>query len=460
MQSNHAPPRASLLPHQPVRRWTRPLLRFLEIEAASGVLLLLCTVAALALANSSWAQQYHDFWHTYAGVTIGSWTLKHSLVHWVNDGLMTIFFFTVGLEIKREIVTGELRELRKASLPVMAALGGMVAPALIYLSLQYGQPGARGWGIPMATDIAFVVGFLVLLGKRVPLGLKIMLLALAIADDIGAVLVIALFYSTDLSLTALGAAGFGLLLTLVWQRVGVRQVGLYVLLGAAIWLAFIASGIHPTIAGVLLGLLTPSAAWISTTTLTSIVDRAMNRLQESPDWEDAPDRTFVLDELQTASLEATSPLERLQHALHPWVAFGIMPVFALANAGVAIEAEFATSRVALAVALGLVVGKPLGIFVFSWLAVKLGIARLPTGVNWAAVFGGGCLAGIGFTMSLFVAGLALQGDMLEAGKLGTLMGSTVSAILGCVILLFSLRKPAEDFAHSDTLDTQPEELSV
>jgi NhaA family Na+:H+ antiporter len=417
----------------------RPFARFLRLEAASGVVLLACTALALYLANSRWAQAYDDFWHVHVSLHVGPWNLDHSLAHWVNDGLMAIFFFVVGLEIKREVVNGELREWRKAALPVMAALGGMLCPAAIYFALQHGTPGERGWGIPMATDIAFVVGFLAILGKRVPLGLKILLLALAIADDIGAVLVIAVFYTSDISFVALGAAGVALAWIMVMKLVGVRSVAAYVVMGIGVWFAFLASGVHPTVAGVVLGLMTPARSWVHANILRQVVDNAHARLHESPDWKDAPDREALLAELATAAREATSPLERLEHVLHPWVAFGIMPIFALANAGVALDTAQLVHPVALAVALGLVLGKPLGILLFSWLAVRIGLARLPTNVNWTVMLGASCLAGIGFTMSLFVASLSLGDDLLAAGKVGTLAGSVISAVLGCSILFFSLR---------------------
>ncbi len=426
------------LPAQPIRQWTRPLARFLEIESASGIVLVICTVVALALANSPWAGAYHAFWHTHVSLAVGSWTLDHSLVHWVNDGLMAIFFFVVGLEIKREVVLGELRDPRKAALPIMAALGGMIVPAAVYYALQHGQPGERGWGIPMATDIAFVVGFLALIGPRVPLGLKVLLLALAIADDIGAVLVIAIFYTADISIAALGWAALGLFLAFGMNLVRVRSIGVYVVVGAAIWLALLLSGVHPTVAGVLLGLLTPASQWVGKDILLVVTKRTLNRLEETPDWDDAPDRAWLLDELSTAAVEATSPLERIEHALHPWVAFGIMPIFALANAGVVLDPSQVTHPVAVAVAAGLLFGKPLGIVLFSWVAVRSGMGRLPANVNWGGMLGASCLAGIGFTMSLFVAGLALEGELLAAAKFGTLVGSTISAALGCALLFATL----------------------
>jgi NhaA family Na+:H+ antiporter len=442
MRSQEHNPEPRGVPQAPVDWLVRPFARFLRVEAASGIVLLLCTASALVLSNSGWADAFAAFWMTSAGLVVNGFELKESLGHWVNDGLMTIFFFVVGLEIKRELVAGELRDPKKAALPAMAALGGMVVPAVIYLLFQGGQPGERGWGIPMATDIAFVVGFLALLGPRVPGGLKIFLLSLAIVDDLGAVLVIALFYTGDLSWSALAFAAAGFVVTYLCNRIGVRRVPVYVVLGAGIWLAFLKSGVHPTVAGVLLGLLTPASAWVGDRALLDVLADTLQRvrgrgaavLHHQPE---------VFGRLLTTARESVSPLERLEVGLHPWVAFGIMPVFALANAGVRLEPAALTHPVAIAVAAGLVLGKPLGIVLFSWAAVRLGLARLPDGVNWRILFGAGCLAGIGFTMSLFIAGLALQGPLLEAGKVGTLAGSTLSAVLGSLLLLSFLGRKQE-----------------
>lgn len=429
---------SSQIPVTSVQRWARPFVRFLQVESASGVVLLIGTVAALVLANSPWSAAYTEFWLTKVTLAFGSLELSKPLLLWINDALMTVFFFVVGLEIKRELVAGELRDPRKAALPVVAALGGMAAPAGIYLLLRGGQPGQAGWGIPMATDIAFVVGFLALLGPRVPFGLKILLLSLAIVDDIGAVLVIACFYSTDISFIALGLAAAGFGATYLLNRIGVRRVPVYVAVGAAVWLAFLKSGVHPTVAGVVLGLLTPARAWVGDRTLRQVLADSLQRLQGEQDGQVEHHHKPLLGQLETAAREAVSPLERLETALHPWVAFGIMPLFALANAGVGVVPAALGHPVALAAAAGLVFGKPLGIVLFSWLAVRAGLARLPTGVNWKVMLGAGCLAGIGFTMSLFIAGLALHGDLLDAGKVGTLTGSTLSALLGSILLLVFL----------------------
>lgn len=434
----------------PVRRLMEPLARFLEIESASGIVLIACTAAALALANSPWAQAWASFWHTEVRLAVGSWELHGSLAHWVNDGLMAIFFFLVGLEIKRELVDGELCSVRKAALPIVAALGGMLVPAGIYLLLQGGREGQRGWGIPMATDIAFAVGVLTLLGRRVPAGLKIFLLALAIADDIGAIVIIALFYSAAIQTLALGLAALGIVLVFSMNRLGVRSIAAYSIAGVGIWLAMHHSGIHPTIAGVVLGLMTPGRAWIAGESLVATLLDAVDRLDGRIDRTHIQARSRLVGDLTATARETISPLERLEDSLHPWVAFVIMPIFALANAGVALQPAVASHGIALAVTAGLVLGKPLGIILFSWLAVRLGAAQLPSGVRWSVLVGTGCLGGIGFTMSMFIAGLALEGMLLEAGKIGTFAGSIISAVLGfCLLVVFlpnAIAVPASESA--------------
>ncbi len=367
------------------------LARILHSELAGGIVLLACTAAALAIANSPLGSAYHELWQTKVGADVAGLHLRLSLEHWINDGLMVVFFFLVGLEVKRELAIGELRDPRRAALPILAALGGMVVPAAVYLALIGGGPAVRGWGIPMATDIAFVVGCLALLGSRVPHGLRIMLLSLAIADDVGAILVIAIGYTTGISLGALLLGGLGLVAVVALQRAGVRAYAVYVALGVLIWLAFLESGVHATIAGVILGLLTP-----------------------------------------------IEPLAVLERTLHPWVRFLVMPTFALANAGVALDPAHVGDPVALAVGAGLLLGKPLGIASTSWLAVRLGLARLPDRVGWAAIVGSGLLAGIGFTMALFIAGLALGPELRDAAKVGILAGSALAAVGGILLLLVAL----------------------
>jgi NhaA family Na+:H+ antiporter len=426
------------LPETVAGRLVRPFARFLRIQSASGVLLLICTIVAVAAANSAYAQVIHDFWHIYIRLGLGSWEINESLLHLINDGLMTIFFFVVGLEIKRELLDGELREPKQAALPIMAAVGGMLVPASVYLLAQPGPEARSGWGIPMATDIAFVVGFLALLGGRVPLGLKIFLLALAIVDDIGAVLVIALFYSSNISLAALGTGATVLAMIVVFNFIGVRSLGIYWFLGVGVWIAFFNSGIHPTIAGVVLGLMTPGRAWLGRRDLLDTIRAVVNRLDVPEKGPQGNEESRLVGELSKTARETLSPLERLEAMLHPWVAFAIMPIFALANAGVPIELDVVGHPVSIAVAGGLVIGKPVGIVLFSAIAVHLGWGTLPAGVTWKVIIGAGCLGGIGFTMSLFIASLALGTELLDAGKLGTLFGSTISALLGLTLLVVFL----------------------
>lgn len=424
----------------PIEIMSRPFLRFLHIEAAGGIVLLVCTALALILANSPWAQIYMDFWKLPIAFSFGDLKLSHSLGHWINDGLMTIFFFVVGLEIKRELIDGELKNRQAAMLPIIAAIGGMVIPAIFYIFALRGNEGAAGWGIPMATDIAFVVGFLSLFGRRVPHGLKIFILSLAIVDDLGAILIIAAVYSTNLSIGALITGFIGLGVVVLLNSLGVRRVPVYVFVGGIIWFAFLTSGVHPTIAGVLLGLLTPASAWIGDRALFEVLSTLPDRWKSS-DVLISPENSNHVNHLISTARETISPLERLEVALHPWVAFFIMPVFALANAGVPLAAHAISAPVSIAVTLGLVLGKPLGILLFSWIAIAFLGGRLPEKVSWGSMLGAGFLAGIGFTMSIFIASLALNEDLLVEGKVGTLLGSSFSAIIGLGILYFVLPRP-------------------
>ncbi len=416
---------------EPIDRWLRPAVRFMQIESSSGIVLLLCAAIAIVLANSPWAAAVEAFWETPIGFSIAGFQVRESLAHCINDGLMPLFFFVVGLEIKRELVSGELSDRRKAMLPVIAALGGMVVPALIFLMIQWGKPTVVGWGVPMATDIAFVVGFLALLGPRVPPGLKIMLLSLAVADDLGAAVVIAVAYTGKLSVPFFVAAAVGFGLIIFLRQIGVRQVPIYVMLGIAICFSFLQAGVHPTVAGAALGLLTPARPRLGDRVPLNVVADMFKRLGGGSSDSDFEHRN-----------EAISPLERLERDLHPWVAFIIMPLFALANAGVHLKLGALTHPLAIAVALGLVVGKPAGIMLFSWASVRARLTRLPHGVNWVVLLGAGSLAGIGFTMSLFIAGLAFRGIDADEAKSGILVGSTISAILGSAFLTVALpRKP-------------------
>jgi NhaA family Na+:H+ antiporter len=448
------PPGAWAPARRLVRRVRAPVERFLAIEASSGILLLGVAVVALLWANSPWAGVYEHIWHTRFGLSLGPWVFERDLHFWINDALMTVFFFVAGLEIRREIHHGELSELRRAALPLVAALGGMLAPAAIYTGFNLGHPSHVGWGIPMATDIAFAVGALALLGKRVPPALRILLLALAVIDDVGAILVIAIFYSSDVQLAGFGVMALGLALTWLWQLAGVRSPWAYVLPGAVVWTGMYLGGIHPTLAGVVLGLLTPVRAWFGAAhffeRVESGVERYRNRALGDERW-----LLHELDQSRLAQREAVSPVDALQHALHRWVAYGIMPLFAFANSGVPLgnaELDAVGLRVFLGVSLGLVLGKPIGILCLSWLTTRLGVTALPRGIGYRQLAVVGIVAGIGFTMALFVAQLAFPpGEqasraLLETSKLAIISGSVVAALLGVVagrLLLATRPVPGE-----------------
>ena len=411
-------------------------------------MLLAATAVALIWANSPYAESYHHTWETPLTFGLGAWSAQWTLHHLINDGLMVVFFFLVGLEIKREMLAGELKTVRTAALPMIAALGGMVIPALLYAIINGGGPGAAGWGVPMATDIAFALGVLALLGDRVPTGLKVFLAALAIVDDIGAVLVIALFYSGGVSWMALGAAAVILLVAAGANAAGVRRPWSYGLLGVALWVAVLASGVHATVAGVLLAMAIPVRTRVDETAFLTGARRALADFDAAAMITAADPNTTVLsntehhtalEELETLAERAQPPLIRMEHALHGIVAFGIMPIFALANAGVPLGGETLreglTSPIAIGALVGLTLGKPIGIAGFSWLAVRMGLATLPGGVTRRMLVGAGVLGGIGFTMALFIAGLAF-GDSrsLEAAKMGVLGASALAGVAGYLIL--------------------------
>lgn len=427
------------LPMQPIDRLLRPLARFLHVEATSGIFLLICTAIALVSANSSFAETYLAFWQTDITIGFGSFEFHHSLHHVINDGLMAIFFFVIGLEVKREIVHGSLSSWKQASLPIAAAIGGMVVPAGLYLAIQYGQPGMRGWGIPMATDIAFVVGCLALLGSRVPHSLRVLLLSLAIVDDIGAILVIAVGYTDSLDMQYLVLATICIGIVHVFSRIGVRRFPPYIAVGAVAWYALHESGIHATLAGVILGLMTPAKSVLVPERFRDYLHGKKEEFQNGR-WANRKHRAEVVKEVQQLTRETVSPLEYLEMSLHPWSAYVIMPVFALANAGVQIDMSNLSDSVALAVILGMVVGKPLGIILLSWLAIRAGLARLPDGLPWSMLMAGSCLAGIGFTMALFIDGLAFGTDGLETAKIGVLVGSAASGVLGMSLLYWTSSK--------------------
>ncbi|ARA93616.1 Na+/H+ antiporter NhaA [Rhodothermaceae bacterium RA] len=414
---------------------------FIRMEAAGGILLLVCAVIALIWANSPWATSYTDLFQTLVTVGAGSFAISKPLLLWINDGLMAIFFFLVGLEIKREVMVGELAAPKKAALAVAAAVGGMIVPALIYTALNFGTETASGWGIPMATDIAFALGVLALLGKRAPLALKVFLTAVAIVDDLGAVLVIAFFYTEQLSMGALGVGALFFVALLAVNRLGVRRTAVYVILGIGLWVAFLKSGVHATIAGVLLALTIPANRLIDVPTLAERVRSVLDvftRGAQAGRHKMTEEQQDALHTMEDALEKAEAPLMRMEHALHGWVAFGIMPVFALANAGVALGGDIGAAfgnSVTLGIILGLVIGKQIGVTLFSWLAVRLGLAQLPGGISWRQIYGVSALCGIGFTMSLFIANLAFDSAaVLDSAKIGILSASLISGLLGWFLL--------------------------
>lgn len=445
------PPRAPT----PAERIVRPFQDFLRIEASAGILLLVATVGALVWANTSAGHIYFDVCQTPFSLGLGTTAMSKSLLFWINDALMAIFFLVVGLEIKREILVGELSSPRKAALPIVAAIGGMVGPAATYLLFNAGTDRAAGWGIPVATDIAFAIGVLTLLGKRVPPSLKVFLTALAIADDLGAVTVIALFYSGRLDVAALGGAALILVLLIIANAAGVRSPVVYALFGVCLWLAVLKSGVHPTVAGVLLAMTIPSRSRIDS---RAFLDRGRAVLDEF-ERQALPGASVLTNAGQQAALhaievacdEVSPPLQRIEHALHPWVMYGIMPVFAFFNAAVALGADMPKTLLhssTLGISLGLVLGKPLGITVFSWLAIRSGIAVLPERVRWGQMVGVACMGGIGFTMSIFIAGLAFDGPALASAKLGILCSSVAAGSLGGLLHWIAARDPGHNSARN------------
>ena len=422
--------------------------RFLHWEATGSLVLLACAVVALVWANSPWAESYHDLTHTYLGISLGDDTFKLSLKHWVNDLLMVVFFFVVGLEIKREMLLGELSSLRKAILPIMAAVGGMLVPAGIYLAFNAGGPGQNGWGIPMATDIAFALGILALFGSRAPLGLKVFLTALAIADDLGAVLVIALFYTEEVRLMPLAFAIGALVMISLAAQARVKRVGLFAALILVVWLGVFASGVHATVAGVLLALVVPVRAQIDPRKFFDTAKKSLATLEDSQVTKDSmvdnDDEFTALTNLSDATSGMLPPGVILERYLHIGQAFLILPLFAFFNAGVTIGGDLLdilTNPVSLGIIMGLVFGKQIGILLFSWAAIKSGRASLPAGVTWAQIWGASCLAGIGFTMSIFIDELAFKDpSIIDEAKVGVLMASLIAGILGYTVLKMVLPK--------------------
>ncbi|QYJ03157.1 Na+/H+ antiporter NhaA [Nocardioides panacisoli] len=424
----------------------RPLREFLRIEASGSILLLIAAAVALLWANSPWASAYDDFWHLKLSVDAGSFHIEESLQHWVNDGLMVIFFFVVGLEIKHELVHGDLRDPKTASLPIVAAIGGMVLPALLYIAITGGTDASSGWGIPMATDIAFAVGVLGLLGRRIPSAARVFMLTLAIVDDIGAILVIAVFYTDDLSMQWLAIAGALLALIVLMRMMKIWAVPAYVVVGVALWFAVLESGVHATLAGVALGLLTPATALLNESVARDYAQQALR------------DRHLNADELHRLRFllgESVPMVERLQNRLHPLSSYFVLPVFALANAGVQLGGlgEALSSAVALGIGAGLVIGKPVGIVLACFIAIRLGLGTLPRHTTWAQVVGLGFVAGIGFTVSLFIAGLSFgSDDLTDNAKIGILFASAIAAVAGTVLLATMSPQPPEHEEDEDDSD--------
>jgi Na+:H+ antiporter, NhaA family len=422
------------------RRLIRPLVDFLHTEAAGGVALVAAAVVALVWANSPWDASYDELWTTRLAVALGDWELDLDLRDWINDGLMALFFFVVGLEIKRELVEGELRDPRRAALPVWAALGGMIVPALIYAAFNAGGDGSKGWGIPMATDIAIAVGVLSLMGSRASPSLKLFLLALAIVDDIGAIVVIAVFYTEDIGVEALLVSAGLVVVAAAMRRAGITSVAPYAVIGAALWLARHESGVHATLAGVVLGLMTP----------TQPIRRA-----ELVDAGELADVSSYEAARQTATVarESVSVVEWLEHQLHPWTSFVIVPLFVLANAGVPLSGAAVSdalgSSVAGGIVVGLVVGKFVGVAGFTWLAARLRMARLPDDATWSGILGVSALAGIGFTVSIFITDLAFADTSLQdEAKIAILAASVLAATIGTALLVTLSRRHATEVMGS------------
>ncbi|MBX0329738.1 Na+/H+ antiporter NhaA [Oscillochloris sp. ZM17-4] len=443
-------------PRTPASHWSEtslarmfgPIQHFITQSQSGAIMLFVMTLAALGLANSPLAGAYQAMLELHVGVTIGPWELEESVLHWINDGLMAIFFFVVGLEIKRELLVGELANPRAAALPIIAATGGALVPAGIYALANMGGAGAAGWGVPMATDIAFALGCLALLGSRIPFALKIFVTAVAIVDDLIAVLVIAIFYSADLNMLALGVGLAVLALLAIFNWQGIRSPLVYSVLGVIVWLAFLESGVHATIAGVLIALTIPARYRIDGVTFRQRAHALLHTFDPS----DEPQAQMLTDDRQQHAVlaledlceQVQAPLQKLEHQLQGWVTWLIMPVFALANAGIALDSvrlDLESLPMVLGVVVGLVLGKPIGLLGATWLAVRSGVAVLPHGITWGAMAGAGVLAGIGFTMSIFIATLAFSApDALATIKLAILVASLLAGTLGVLLLR---RMPAQ-----------------
>lgn len=429
------------IPKTPIEKIIAPVSRFVHLEYTSGIVLLISVLLAIIWANSGLAESYHHLWETHFKVGIGEHLLDKPLHIWINDGLMALFFFVIGLELKREFMEGELSTFSKALLPMTAALGGMLVPAGIYFLINRGTGAEHGWGIPMATDIAFALALLSMAGKHIPDSIKVFLSALAVADDLGAVLVIAFFYTGQVNFVALGIAGIFLLILIIGNAMGIRSSTFYLIVGIAVWIGFLLSGVHATLAGVLVAFTIPARTRID----EQVYSNTLRKLTDDFDREIPSNSTLTtsdqhrtIQQVKHLSLAAETPLQKIEHTLHPYVAFMIMPLFALANSGIIIGADFFSAivnPVSIGVTLGLVLGKFTGILLFCFMMVKLGIAKLPEGANWKHMTGIALLAGIGFTMSLFISGLAFsRPEYVEQAKYGILIASVLAGIMGTLVL--------------------------
>lgn len=438
----------------------RPFQRFFRKEAASSILLLAATIIALFWANSNFAETYHGFWHTKISFSFGDFRISKTLFHWINDGLMALFFFTVGLEIKREILVGELASPKKALLPVIAALGGMIFPGLIYMAFNFGSSDIGGWGIPMATDIAFALGAIAIFGNKLPVGLRIFLAAFAIADDLGAVFIIAIFYTKEIVWFCILVCLFLILCLAIANLLWIRWTLIYAILGLTIWFFVLGSGIHPTVAGVIVSLFIPARGRYDTDRFLQNVNTIMEKFEcEEQSCGHSillnNEHMYAVHALELACHDVETPLQRMMHALHPWVAFLILPLFAMSNTGLTfhdmIFSKMVTNTISLGIIFGLVFGKPLGIMLFSFIAVKTKAAYLPKDTKWSHILGGAMLGGIGFTMSLLITDLSFAtSQILNYAKISILTASALSAMIGLVFLgIISSTAPVESSSSSD-----------
>lgn len=424
----------------PIDKITEPASKFIHQEHTSGIVLFIGVLAAIIWVNSPFAHSYHQLWDIKVSLGFGNHALNHPLHLWINDGLMAVFFFVIGLELKREFMAGELSTIKKASLPMVAALGGMVVPALIYFFINKGTASEHGWGIPMATDIAFALALLSIAGKHIPSSVKVFLSALAVADDLGAVLVIAIFYSSHIDFAPLTIGVCLLTILLIGNKLGIRSIIFYLVIGFAVWVAFLLSGVHATIAGVLVAFTIPARTRINEKNYAESLRKLLFDFEaQIPNNSTltTPEQHHTIEKIKKMTTDAETPLQKVEYGLHPWVAFVVMPLFALANAGIIIGADFFSSLlnpVSLGVMIGLVAGKFIGVLSATWLMVKFG-AQLPANSTWKQITGVALLAGVGFTMSLFISGLAFShAEMVDQAKYGILLASLLAGILGVIVL--------------------------